>query len=80
MSATSVISTIKVDWPADRSSRGADAGENAVHDADAGGLGRDEGADLGHEHNEGHLPHIGGLARHVGAGDDGAPGSLSPSM
>ena len=50
---------------------GADAGENAVHDADAGRLGGNKGADLGHEDDEGHLAHIGGLTRHIGAGDDG---------
>ena len=37
-----------------------------------GRLGWDEGAHLGHEDNEGHLAHIGGLARHVRAGNDGA--------
>ena len=50
---------------------GADAGEDPVHQADPGGGGRDEGAHLGHQHDEGHLAHVGGLARHVGAGDDG---------
>ena len=34
---------------------------------DAGGLGGDEGTHLGHEHDEGHLTHVGGLAGHVGA-------------
>ncbi len=38
-----------------------------------GGAGRDEGAHLGHEDDEGHLAHIGGLAGHIGAGDDGRP-------
>ena len=52
---------------------GADAGENAIHHADAGGPGRHEGADLGHQHNQRHLTHVGGFTGHVGAGDDGHP-------
>ena len=51
---------------------GPDAGEHPVHHPDVGGAGGDEGAHLGHEDDEGHLAHIGGLARHIGAGDDGA--------
>ena len=57
---------------------GADAGENAVHHADAGAGRRHERAHLGHEDDEGHLAHIGGFARHVGAGDDGHPLLLLP--
>ena len=53
--------------------RRADAGENAVHHTDAGSPGRDEGADLGHQHDQRHLTHIGGFTGHVGAGDDGHP-------
>ncbi len=52
---------------------GADAGENPVHHADAGCGGGDEGPDLSQQHNQGHLTHIGGFARHVGAGNDGHP-------
>ena len=52
---------------------GADAGEDAVHHADMGVGRRDEGAHLGHEDDQRHLAHIGGLARHVGAGDNGHP-------
>ena len=48
-----------------------DAGEHPVHHPDPGGPGRDKGAHLRHEHNQGHLAHIGGFARHVGACDDG---------
>ena len=52
---------------------GADAGEDAVHHADVG-VGRgDEAAHLGHQDDQRHLAHIRGLARHVGAGDDGHP-------
>ena len=51
----------------------ADAGKHPVHHPDPGGTGGDEAAHLRHEHDEGHLTHIGGLARHVGSGDDGQP-------
>ena len=50
---------------------GPDAGEHPVHHADVGGAGGDIAAHLGHEHNEGHLAHVGGFTCHVGAGDDG---------
>ena len=49
----------------------ADAGEDAVDDADGGAGGGDEAADLGHENDQGDLAQVGGLARHVGAGEDG---------
>ena len=49
---------------------GADAGEDAVDEADGGGLGGDEGAGLGHQHEEGDLADVGGFAGHVGAGDE----------
>ena len=50
-------------------------------DADVGRLSAgDEAAHLGHEDDEGHLAHIGGFARHVGAGDDGAPGRPAVHM
>ena len=52
---------------------GADAGENAIHHADAGGSGRNKGADLRHQHDQRHLTHVGGFTGHVGAGDDGHP-------
>ena len=48
-----------------------DAGKDAVHHADAGRPRRDKGPHLGHEGDEGHLAHISGFPRHVGAGDDG---------
>ena len=51
--------------------RGPDASKYPVHHADVGGAGGDIAAHLGHEHNEGHLAHVGGFACHVGAGDDG---------
>ena len=47
---------------------GADAREDPVHDADGRALCRDEGAYLGHEHDERRLAHIGALAGHVRAG------------
>ena len=49
----------------------ADAGEDAVHHADAGGAGGNERADLRHERDERDLTHIGGFTRHIGACDDG---------
>ncbi len=49
---------------------GADAGEDAVDNADAGRSGGDIAADLGHEDDEGDLAQVGALAAHVGAGDD----------
>ena len=50
---------------------GADSGEHPVHHTHPGGLGRHEGADLGHDDHEGHLAHIGGFTGHVGAGQNG---------
>ena len=49
---------------------GADAGEDAVDEADAGGGGGDEAAHLRHQDDQGDLAQVGGLAGHVGAGDD----------
>ena len=43
----------------------ADAGENLVEIADAGGIGGDVAADLGQQHDEGRLPQEGRLAGHV---------------
>ena len=34
---------------------------------------RHKGTDLRQQHNQSHLPHVGGFARHVGAGDNGRP-------
>jgi hypothetical protein len=48
MLAVSVISTMKVDWPRE-SVVGADAGEDAVDEADGGAVGGDEAADLGQQ-------------------------------
>ncbi len=49
----------------------ADAGEDAVHHADAGGAGGNERANLCHERDERDLTHIGGFTRHIGARNDG---------
>ena len=48
----------------------ADAREDAVDQAQAGGGGGDEGAHLGQDDDEGDLADVGGFAGHVGAGDD----------
>ena len=48
---------------------GADAGENAVGQADRGFACRHKAADLGHERQQRHLADVGALARHVRAGD-----------
>ena len=56
--------------------RSADAGEDAVDNADGGAAGRHKGSDLRHQRDKGHLPHIGRFAGHVGAGDD-ADGKLA---
>ena len=50
---------------------GADAREDAVHDADPRGPRWDEGTDLGHEYDQAHLAEIGALAGHVRSGDEG---------
>jgi len=50
---------------------GADAGEDAVHEADAAAFGGGPAADLGEEGDERDLADVGGLAGHVGAGDEG---------
>ena len=49
----------------------ADAGEDAVHDADLRGARRDEGTELGHEDDEAHLAEVGALAGHVRPRDQG---------
>ncbi len=49
---------------------GADAGEETVGDADAGGFGGDVAADLGEDGDEGDLADEGGFSGHVGAGDE----------
>ena len=49
--------------------RGADAGEDAVDNANGGALGGDKGAGLGEEGEEGDLADVGGFAGHVWAGD-----------
>ena len=46
----------------------ADAGEDAVHDADPGPLGGHEAAGLGEDHDQRGLAQVGALARHVGPG------------
>ena len=50
--------------------RGADAREHPVHNAERGAPRRDEGAYLGHEHDQRRLAHVGALAGHVRAGYD----------
>ena len=57
---------------------GPDAGEYPVHHPDAGGAGRDKGAHLGHEDDQRHLTHVGGLARHIGAGNNS--GQIVPAV
>ena len=49
---------------------GADAGKDAVNNADFGGGGGDEAAHLRHEDEEGILADIGGFAGHIGPGED----------
>ena len=49
---------------------GAHPGENPVHNADFSVFRRYVGPDLGHEHQQGHLPQISGFSRHVRARDD----------
>ncbi len=48
---------------------GADARENAVHQADARLGSRHKAAHLRHQRDQGHLAQEGALARHIGAGD-----------
>ena len=57
---------------------GADAGEDPVSKADFRRAGGDEGSHLGHQDDQRHLAHIGGFARHVGAGDN-ADGVVLPT-
>ena len=47
--------------------RGADAGEDAVDDADPRRLRRHEAPDLREQHDQRDLPQVGALARHVGS-------------
>ena len=49
---------------------GADAGEDAIDEADARLAGGDAAADLRHEGDERDLADVGGFAGHVGAGDE----------
>ena len=48
---------------------GADPGEYAIHHGNAGAVGGHEAAGLRHQHDQRHLPEIGRLAAHVGAGE-----------
>ena len=70
MFAVSLISTMKVLWPPGQIVRRADAGEDAVDDADRRAVRGHEAADLRQGDDLRHLPHIGAFARHVGAGHD----------
>ena len=47
---------------------GADAGKNAIHHANARGIGRHKGADLRQQRDQRGLAQKGAFARHVGAG------------
>ena len=49
---------------------GSDAGEDAVDESEVEGAGGDEGADLGHDDDDGDLADVGGFSGHVGSGDD----------
>ena len=48
---------------------GADAGEQAIDQADPRSFGRDEAPRCGHDRDQGDLADVSALARHVGAGD-----------
>ena len=50
--------------------RRPDAREDAVHERDLGFAGRHERSGLRHDAQQRHLPEIGGLAPHVGSGQD----------
>ena len=56
--------------PASQIVGGAHPGEDAVAHWESGPIRRHEGADLGHEVDEAHLPEHRGLPRHVGARED----------
>ena len=56
----------------------ADAGENAIDQADLRALRRDKAADLRHQHDQRDLADIGRFTRHVRPGDDGQA-DFSPS-
>ena len=49
---------------------GANAGVDGVNRPQAAARGGHVAAHAGQQHNQGDLPHVGGLAAHVGAGDD----------
>ena len=51
----------------------ADAGENAIHQADLRARRRHEAPDLRHQHDQRDLPDVGRFPRHVRPGDDGEP-------
>ena len=57
---------------------GADTGEDAIGDAQAGGLGRDPAAHLGHQLQQTRLAQIAALAAGVGAGEDQQVGLARP--
>ena len=59
--------------------RGADAGEDAVDDAQLGLARRHERAGLRQQAQQRHLAQVGGLAAHVRAGQDRRAGAASPS-
>ena len=79
ISATSVISTMKVDCPAARSSDAPTRVKMASTTPMRRAGSRHEAADLRHQRDEGILAHVGGFAGHIGAGDDAASGCSSSS-
>ncbi|MNU58797.1 hypothetical protein D3C71_479410 [compost metagenome] len=56
--------------PAGKVVAGADAGQDAVDRADQRAAGRHEAADVGQQHDQRVLPHVGRFTAHVRAGDD----------
>ena len=56
--------------PAGQVVAGADAGEYAVHQRQLAAGGGDETADMGQQHNQCGLAHVGGFTAHVRAGND----------
>ncbi len=76
MLAASVISTMNVERPPARSSAAPMRVKIRSSGPHTAPVGRDVAADVRQQHDEGGLAHVGGLAAHVGAGDDqhAAPG------
>ena len=64
-----VISTMKVDWPRARSSEAPTRVKMRSTSRDCARSRRHEGARLRQQHDQRHLPQVGGLAGHVRAGE-----------